>query len=89
MKFLLQNQETYIFNNEVHNINTRNKLKLHQPMCNLTLYQKGMYYMSIKIFNKLPDHITDSIGNKRSFISRLNRYLVNKSLYSIDEFMNN
>lgn len=60
MKFILQNQERYIFNNEVHNINTRNKLKLHQPMSNLTLYQKGVYYMSIKIFNKLPDHITVS-----------------------------
>jgi hypothetical protein len=49
----------------------------------------GYCYMSIKIFNKLPDHITDSIRNKRSFISRLNQYLVNKSLYSLDEFMNN
>jgi len=89
MKFILQNQERYLFNNEVHNINTRNKLKLHQLMSNLTLYQKGVYYMSIKIFNKLPDHITDSIENKRSFISRINQYLVNKCLYSLAEFKNN
>jgi hypothetical protein len=88
MKFILQNQERYIFNTEVHNINTRNKLMLHQPMSNLTLYQKGVYYMSIKIFIKLPDHIRDSIGNKRNFISKLKQYLVNKSLYSLDEFMN-
>jgi hypothetical protein len=44
--------------------------------------------MSIKIFNKLPDHIMDSRENKRSFISRLKQYLVNKSLYSLEEFMN-
>jgi hypothetical protein len=45
--------------------------------------------MSIKIFNRLPDYITDSRENKRSFISRLKQYLVNKSLYSLEEFMNN
>jgi hypothetical protein len=88
MKFVLQNQERYTFNTEVHNINTRNKLKLHKPISNLTLYQRGVYYMSIKIFNKLPEYITDSIGNKRRFISRLKQYLVNKAFYSLEEFMN-
>ena len=86
MKFVLQNQERYTFNTEVHNTNMRNKLKLHQPISNLTLYQKGVYYMSIKIFNKLPEHITDSIRNKR-FIARLKQYLINKSHYSLEEFM--
>jgi len=76
MKFVLQNQERYTFNTEVHNINTRNKLKLHKPISNLTLYQRAVYYMSIKIFNKLPEYITDSIGNKRRFISRSKQYLV-------------
>ena len=58
-------------------------------MCSytVTLYQKGVYYMSIKIFNKLPEHITDSIRNKRRFITRLKQYLINKSLYSLEEFM--
>ena len=74
-------------NTEVHNINTRNKLQLHQPINNLTLYQRGVYYMSIKIFNKLPEHITDSIRNKRRFIVRLKQYLINKSLYSLEEIM--
>ena len=87
MKFVLQNQERYTFNTEVHNINTRNKLKLHQPINNLTLYQRAVYYMSIKIFNKLPEHRTDSIRNKRRFIARLKQYLINKSLYSLEEFM--
>jgi len=89
MKFILQNQERYTFNTEVHSIDTRNKLKLHKPISNLTLYQRGVYYMSIKIFNKLPEYITDSIGNERRFISRLKQYLINKSLYSLEEFMNN
>jgi len=86
-KFVLQNKERYTFNTEVHNNNTRHKLKLHQPICNLTLYQKAVYYMSIKISNKLPEQITDSIRNKRRFIARLKQYLINKTPYSLEEFM--
>ena len=64
MKFLLQNQEKFTSITEVHNINMRNKLKLHKPISNLTLYQKGVYYMSIRIFNKLPDCIARLVENK-------------------------
>jgi hypothetical protein len=65
MKFLLQNQEKFTSNTEVHNIYTRNKLKLHKPISNLTLYQKGVYYVSIKIFNRLTDCIARVVENKR------------------------
>jgi len=65
MKFLLQNQEKFTSNIEVHNINTRNKLKLHKPISNLTLYQRGVYYMSIRIFNKLPDCTAKLVENKK------------------------
>jgi hypothetical protein len=88
MEFLLQNQEMFTSNIEVHNINMRNKLKLHKPISNLTLYQKGVYYMCIRIFNKLPEYIANSAGNKRIFISNLRQYLVDKPLYSIEEFLN-
>jgi hypothetical protein len=80
----------YIFtsNNEIHNINTRNKLKLHKPISNLMLYQKGVYYMSSRIINKLPKYIANLVGNKKIFISTLSQYLVSKSFYSIEEFLN-
>jgi len=42
--------------------------------------------MSIRIFHKLPDCIARVVENKRSFISTLRQYLVNKSYYSIEEF---
>jgi len=44
------------------------------------------YYMSIRIFNKLPDCIARLVENKRSFISTLRQYLVSKSFYSVEEF---
>jgi len=86
MKFLLQNQENFTSNTEVHNINTRNKLKLHKSVSNLALYQKGVYYMSIKIFNKLPYCIARVVENKRYFIPTLRQYLVSKSFYPLEEF---
>jgi len=86
MKFLLQNQGKFTSITEVHNINTRKKLKLHKPISNLTLYQKGVFYMSIRIFNRLPDCIARVVENKRSFISTLRQHLVNTSFYSLDEF---
>jgi hypothetical protein len=64
MKFLLLNQEMFTSSIEVHNINTRNKLKLHKPISNLTLYQKGVYYMCIRIFNKLPEYTANLVGNQ-------------------------
>jgi len=43
--------------------------------------------MSIRIFNKLPEHITNLTGNKKIFISTLRQYLVSKPLYSLEEFL--
>ena len=88
MNFVLQNKERFTLNIEVHNFNTRNKLKLHKPVSSLTSYHKGVYNMSIRIFNKLPEHITNLAGNKKIFISTLRQYLVSKSLYSLEDFLN-
>jgi len=88
MKFLPQNQEKFTSNIKGHIINTRNKLKLHKPISNVTLYQRGVYYMSIRVFTKLPDCIAKLVENKKSFISTLRQYLVSKSFYSLEEFLN-
>ena len=88
MNFVLQNKERFTPNIEIHNFNTRNKLKFHNPVSSLTLYQKGVYNMSIRTFNKLSEHITNLAGNKKFFISTLRQYLVSKSLYSLEEFLN-
>ena len=38
MNFVLQNKERFTLNIEVHNFNTRKKLKLHKNISSLTLY---------------------------------------------------
>jgi hypothetical protein len=85
MKFLSYNLEFYTFNFSAPGINTRNKLQLHKPTANLTLYQKGVYYMSVKIFNEIPEYSVESVEDKR-FISTLRKHLVNKSYYSLEFF---
>jgi len=88
MEFLLQNKEMFASNIEIHSINTRNNLKLHKPISNLTICQRGVYNMCIRIFNKLPTCIANLVGSKRKFFFTLRKYLVDKSLYSVEEFFN-
>jgi len=45
----------------------RHKLKLHKPSTKLTMYQKGVYYSSIKIQNKILDLIAELVLNKKYF----------------------
>jgi hypothetical protein len=49
--FVVKNKDLYSTNQEIRNINTRSKLNLHLPVCNLTLFQKGAYFSGIKLFN--------------------------------------
>jgi hypothetical protein len=63
-EFLSQNLEICTFNSTIHGFNTRNKLQLHKPSSTLTIYQKGAYYDSIKIFDILPRCIAEFVLRK-------------------------
>jgi hypothetical protein len=65
--FVVDNGIYYRVNSEIHNINTRNKLSLHLPISNLSVYQKGPYYSGIKVFNNLPSQIKDLSHNRNQF----------------------
>jgi hypothetical protein len=51
--FFIKNKKL-ITNYDSHNIETRQCVNLHFPNTRLTLYQNGVYFTGIKIFNKLP-----------------------------------
>jgi hypothetical protein len=88
MKLLLQNMANYMCNFTVHGINTRNKLQLYKSASNLTLYQRGVYFMSIKVFSKLPGFIANIVSDKKRFILTLKKYLIEKSFYYLEDFIN-
>jgi hypothetical protein len=86
MRFSSQNLELYTFNSTIHGFHARNKLQLHEPSTTLTIYMKGTYNGSIKIFNSFPDYIAESVLRKKCYISNL-KYLIDKAFYSIEEYM--
>jgi hypothetical protein len=48
------------------NIDSHTK-DLYLPQANSTIYQKGVYYAGIRIFNKLPTEIKNASNNFKKF----------------------
>ena len=55
--FLTKNKHKFLTNSQMHKITTRQTFDLYIPAANLTIYQKGVYYQGIKIYNHLPKTI--------------------------------
>ena len=86
--FVIHNLETFITNQEFHNLNTRHKSDFHLPQASLACYQKGVYFSGIKLYNSLPSNIKCASGNIDKFKKLLKTYLKTNSFYSVDEFLN-
>jgi hypothetical protein len=52
---------------------------------NVAKYQKGVYYLGVKVFNALPPNIKTEFNNKK-FKGVLQKFLYEKSFYSLDEY---
>jgi hypothetical protein len=52
--FVLQNKTLFPSNFDSHTTETRRRQNLFLSQANLTIYQKGVHYAGIKIFNNLP-----------------------------------
>ena len=61
------NKEQYFTNSEIHYINTRHTSNLHLPKTHLNIYQKGVFYSGVKIFNSLPQDIKTYNDSPRTF----------------------
>jgi hypothetical protein len=53
---------------------------------NVAKYQKGVYYLGIKVFNALPFDIKTEFNNPKKFKVVLQKFLYEKSFYSLDEY---
>jgi hypothetical protein len=69
-------------------MNTRQKYNFHLPSSNLSLYQKGVYFTGIKVYNNLPQNIKNLSNDTKQYKSELKNYLHAHSFYSIDEYLN-
>jgi hypothetical protein len=85
--FVLQNKTLFPSNIDSHSIDTRQGQNLYLPQANLTIYQKGAYYVGIKVFNKLPIEIKNTSNNLKKFKVALRHFLNTHSFYTVDEYL--
>ena len=88
LQFVVKNKKLFTTNQEIHNLNTRCNINLHPPICNLTLFQKGVQFSGIKLFNHLPPNIKSLSNEIKPFTTALKRFLLLHSFYSVEEYLN-
>jgi hypothetical protein len=67
MFFVAKNKHLFTLNSENHTKSTRQINNFYHPITNLTVYQRGVHYMGIKIFNSLPPYINVISNNVKKF----------------------
>jgi len=89
LKFVSNNREQYFVNSEINNINTRHTSNLHLPKAYLNIYQKGVSYSGIKIFNSLLRDIKTYVDYTRTFKKVVKKFVFTNSFYSLNEYYDN
>jgi hypothetical protein len=59
--FIVDSVGDFQTNFSIHDVDTRNKTKVHGPITNFSCFQKGVSYAYIKIFSCLPSSISNPI----------------------------
>jgi len=85
--FVVKNKNLFILNSENCTKSSRQFNHFYQPITNLTIYQMGVHYMGIKIFNNLPPYIKDISNNVRKFEMCVKWFLHVHSFISIEEYI--
>jgi biotin operon repressor len=85
--FVVKNKEIFTSNASIHNIDTRRKLDLHVPLVKLTKVQNGVYCSGIILFNALPISTKNMAHNIKKLKQELKRFLLDKSFYSVKEYL--
>jgi hypothetical protein len=85
LMFMIRNRSKFLANSEIHHINTRQHANFHQISVNVAKYQKGLYYLGVKVFSVLPSDIKGEFNNPKKF-EVLQKFLCEKSFYSLDEY---
>jgi len=85
--FDVKNREIITSNASIHNIDTRRKMDLHVSSVKSTKVKKGVYYSGIILFNPLPICIKNMAHNIKKLKQELKRFLLDKSFYSVKEYL--
>jgi hypothetical protein len=77
----------FTFNHTIYSKSTRHGRNLHVPQSHLAMSQKAVYYMSVKIFNSLPNYLIDLVHDKKQFMKEIKDILIHNPSYTVDEFL--
>ena len=83
---MIRNKNQFLVNSELHNIDTRQHANFHQPSVSVTIYQKGVYYLGVNVFNMLRSYIKTEFDNPKKFKVVLQNFLYENSFYSLNEY---
>jgi hypothetical protein len=86
MLFVVKNKHLFTLNSENHTKSTSQFNNFYHPITNLTIYQRGVHYMGIKIFSILPPYIKDMYNNVKKFKICFKRFLHIHSFNSLEEY---
>jgi hypothetical protein len=86
LMFVVKNKDFFKTNSEVHKFSTRYKHDLHIPITNLTLFQHGVWYSGIKIYNQLPLPLKELSNDIHKFKVALHKFLLKNSFYTLEEY---
>jgi hypothetical protein len=84
--FVAKNISYYKFYSDVHNINTRHIIDLYQPSSSLSVFNNGIFNVSIKIFNKLPSEVQILVNDTKLFKKVLKNFFYSNSFYTVQEY---
>lgn len=87
LTYVTQNLSKFITHREVHNYPTRNNINIVPSFHRLGRTRRGGDYYGAIFYNVLPAHIRE-LGQV-TFIKRVKNYLILKSFYSLEEYLNN
>jgi len=85
-RFLNKNKDQFTANSQIYHCATRQQSDFHQPTANRAKYQKGIGYIGVKVFNRLPINVKKEFDNSKKFRHSLKNFLREKSFYSLQEY---
>ena len=85
---MIRNKNQLLVNSELYHINNRQHANFHLSYVNLTKYEKGVYYLGVKVFNMLPTYIKIESDNLQQFKLFLKKFLCeNIYTYVLDWYL--
>ena len=76
LMFVVKNKYLIKSNFDVNDLNTRYNSDVHLPTVNLTIFQKGFFYLGIKMYNHLPQSLKELSHDVRWFRLAMKRILL-------------